>query len=97
MPLLGIDTIYTFTPTEQRWFMEYYYHDMLTRKELDATIRQFMIDLKLNRLQQAKGYMKNLAAERKLQRSQRQLVNNQAHLGRLERGDSQNVFGFNWG
>jgi len=92
--LLGFETILTFTPSEQKLFMEYYYSSMLTRRELDATFRQFMEDMQIMRLQGAKNYMKTLARERKMQK---QYQNNQSHLGTLERGNSKNVFNLNWG
>ena len=93
MTLLGFADILKLTPTEQRWFMEFYYSSMLTRKELDETIRQFMKDVEYRRLTQAKNYMKRLANERK---GQKRSWNNQSHLGKLERSDSQDMFGFEW-
>lgn len=93
MTLLGFADILKLTPTEQRWFMDFYYSSMLTRKELDETIRQFMRDVETRRLTQAKNYMKRLANERKAGKIAR---DNQSHLGKLERGNSADMFGFEW-
>jgi len=80
MPLLGFETIVTWSPEEQRFFMDNLYSSVMTLRELDSLVRQF-----------PRLYLQALAAQRQNAEAERE-----ARLGALERMNSKNLFNINW-